>query len=504
MASNSGASNGFDGKAASSWATHPRGRMRSHEPIVFDAVGNLSLREVEGPVASPPGRTLPAPTREEGPVAEAAPASRRRKTPIDGSGATNGATGQSVTATGPGARRAADRPGGRRPEPSLRIIDTRILRGPNYWAREPVVRMVVDLGVLEEFPSNKIPGFVDALVEHAAQPRGPRLQPGPPRRLHHAARAKGRGSVTSRSTSPSSSRTSPAPTSATARRAAPASTAGTTCIYEYREEQVGIEAGKMAVGLVNHLVAPNDERSPSTSWPSSSASSASRSASPSGHRRRPSSTRRPAATSRPSGSTGTQPRPAGAGGPPAADPGDHDVGHERHRRRHRERQEADQPAARFGRPAGPPQRGRRDRGRRRRRGEAPRLPVCREAARRQSRPGRRPRSQGRGRRPGRVPGGPAPEPQSRRRRRELHHRQRLSLPDHRRHPRRRRRARPGRRHRRRREHDPPAGRPDQRRPAPRHRPREGAHEDQARRRGRSSWSRHRASASTTSRPTAGA
>ncbi|MFL5778490.1 MAG: cyanophycin synthetase, partial [Chloroflexota bacterium] len=30
------------------------------------------------------------------------------------------------------------------------------------------------------------------------------------------------------------------------------------CIYEYREEQVGIEAGRMAVGLVNHLVAPDD------------------------------------------------------------------------------------------------------------------------------------------------------------------------------------------------------------------------------------------------------
>jgi cyanophycin synthetase len=29
-------------------------------------------------------------------------------------------------------------------------------------------------------------------------------------------------------------------------------------IFEYREEQVGIEAGRMAVGLVNHLVAPHD------------------------------------------------------------------------------------------------------------------------------------------------------------------------------------------------------------------------------------------------------
>ncbi len=44
-----------------------------------------------------------------------------------------------------------------RPEPTLTIVETRILRGPNYWAREPVVRMLVDLGSLEEFPSNTDP-----------------------------------------------------------------------------------------------------------------------------------------------------------------------------------------------------------------------------------------------------------------------------------------------------------------------------------------------------------
>ncbi|MEO5884064.1 MAG: hypothetical protein ABIQ58_00900, partial [Candidatus Limnocylindrales bacterium] len=43
------------------------------------------------------------------------------------------------------------------PAPTLRILETRILRGPNYWAREPVIRLLVDLGVLEEFPSNKLP-----------------------------------------------------------------------------------------------------------------------------------------------------------------------------------------------------------------------------------------------------------------------------------------------------------------------------------------------------------
>ena len=50
------------------------------------------------------------------------------------------------------------------PAPTLRILETRVLRGPNYWAREPVVRMLVDLGVLEQFPSDKIPGFNDALI----------------------------------------------------------------------------------------------------------------------------------------------------------------------------------------------------------------------------------------------------------------------------------------------------------------------------------------------------
>jgi len=56
-------------------------------------------------------------------------------------------------------------PGGGGPLPTLRILETRILRGANYWSRQPVVRMVVDLGVLEGYPSNTIPGFVEALLD---------------------------------------------------------------------------------------------------------------------------------------------------------------------------------------------------------------------------------------------------------------------------------------------------------------------------------------------------
>ncbi len=62
------------------------------------------------------------------------------------------------------ATRRAEAGAGSGPAPTLRILETRVLRGPNYWAREPVVRMLVDLGVLEEFPSDRIPGFNDALI----------------------------------------------------------------------------------------------------------------------------------------------------------------------------------------------------------------------------------------------------------------------------------------------------------------------------------------------------
>jgi cyanophycin synthetase len=48
----------------------------------------------------------------------------------------------------------------------LKIVETQVYRGPNVWARVPVIRMKVDLGDLEERPSNTIDGFHESLVEH--------------------------------------------------------------------------------------------------------------------------------------------------------------------------------------------------------------------------------------------------------------------------------------------------------------------------------------------------
>ena len=55
--------------------------------------------------------------------------------------------------------RAASVSSGGRPTADLAIIETRVYRGANVWSYEKAIHLVVDLGVLEDFPTNTIPGF---------------------------------------------------------------------------------------------------------------------------------------------------------------------------------------------------------------------------------------------------------------------------------------------------------------------------------------------------------
>ena len=48
-----------------------------------------------------------------------------------------------------------------RPTPDLEIIETRVYRGANVWSYDKSIHLVVDLGSLEQFPTNTIPGFTD-------------------------------------------------------------------------------------------------------------------------------------------------------------------------------------------------------------------------------------------------------------------------------------------------------------------------------------------------------
>jgi hypothetical protein len=49
--------------------------------------------------------------------------------------------------------------------PDLTILETQVFRGPNFWTYEPAIRMLVDLGSLEHWPSNTIKGFNRGLTE---------------------------------------------------------------------------------------------------------------------------------------------------------------------------------------------------------------------------------------------------------------------------------------------------------------------------------------------------
>ncbi|HYC06612.1 MAG TPA: cyanophycin synthetase, partial [Candidatus Binatia bacterium] len=135
------------------------------------------------------------------------------------------------------------------------MLETRVLRGANYWAREPVIRMLVDLGVLERYPSNLLPGFSEALIEllptlddHACSlgRRGGFIT-----RLRQGTWA---GHIAEHIALELQNLAGTDVRHGKTRGAGPVGQYNV--IYEYREEQVGIEAGKIAVDLVNHLVDP--------------------------------------------------------------------------------------------------------------------------------------------------------------------------------------------------------------------------------------------------------
>jgi len=49
--------------------------------------------------------------------------------------------------------------------PAIRILETLVLKGPNYWSYRPSVWMRIDLGPFQDRPSNQIAGFAERLIE---------------------------------------------------------------------------------------------------------------------------------------------------------------------------------------------------------------------------------------------------------------------------------------------------------------------------------------------------
>jgi cyanophycin synthetase len=140
-----------------------------------------------------------------------------------------------------------------KPAPDLRILETRVFRGPNYWSYEPAIKLVVDLGVLEQFPSNTIPGFVDGLLDLvpgvATHSCGTGKAGGFEKRLRegtwvghvaeHIALQLQREAGTEVGRGKTRSADQPG---------------RYHVVYSFGEESVGLAAGRLAVRLVNHLV----------------------------------------------------------------------------------------------------------------------------------------------------------------------------------------------------------------------------------------------------------
>jgi cyanophycin synthetase len=138
-------------------------------------------------------------------------------------------------------------------KPDLSLVETQVFRGPNYWSYDPCVRLLVDLGSLEEWPSNTIPRFNERLLE---------LLPGVG---EHSCSLGRRGGFRERLEDGTwvghvaehiaieLQRESGAHVYRGKTRSA-GEPGRYNVIYGYWEERVGLAAGELAVRLVNHLV----------------------------------------------------------------------------------------------------------------------------------------------------------------------------------------------------------------------------------------------------------
>ncbi|TMB56213.1 MAG: cyanophycin synthetase, partial [Chloroflexi bacterium] len=138
----------------------------------------------------------------------------------------------------------------------MTIVETRVFRGPNYWSYDPTIKMVVDLGVLEAFPTNTLPGFTDALLE---------LLPGVGQ---HSCSTGKAGGFTRRLREGTWLGHVAEHVALQLQRDAGTEvgrgkTRGTgepgryNVVYSYAEESVGLAAGRLAVRIVNNLVEPD-------------------------------------------------------------------------------------------------------------------------------------------------------------------------------------------------------------------------------------------------------
>ncbi|MFL5801659.1 MAG: cyanophycin synthetase family protein, partial [Roseiflexaceae bacterium] len=145
----------------------------------------------------------------------------------------------------------------------MRVLETRVYRGPNPYGYRPVIRLTVDLEELEQHPSGELPNFNEQLVVHipTLQEHGCSYgQPGGFIRRLYDQNDEGRkgtwlGHVAEHVAIELQCLAGTLVTYGKT-RSAPGRTGVYYVIYSFAEEQVGIEAGELALKLVRSLLPP--------------------------------------------------------------------------------------------------------------------------------------------------------------------------------------------------------------------------------------------------------
>lgn len=136
----------------------------------------------------------------------------------------------------------------------MSVVEKAVYRGPHYFSHTPMVRIQLDLGRMEDWPSDRIPGFGPALIE---------LLPG--LRNHHCCFKRRGGFVRRLENGTWAGHVVEHVALELQTRAGHRATRGKTrsvkgrpgvynIMFAYREEEVGLMAGRFALELVNDLL----------------------------------------------------------------------------------------------------------------------------------------------------------------------------------------------------------------------------------------------------------
>jgi cyanophycin synthetase len=146
----------------------------------------------------------------------------------------------------------------------IEIRGTKVYRGPSVWARAPVIHLLLNIGELEDRPTNAIPGFYERLTELIPSLYDHECSLGHPggflERLREGTLA---GHVVEHVALELQNLAGVEVTRGKTRGAAEPGVYDV--VYAYTQEDVGLAAGKLAVRLINHLIQdPHPPPSPDT------------------------------------------------------------------------------------------------------------------------------------------------------------------------------------------------------------------------------------------------